>query len=180
MSAPWACLVPKSPKHAARWVVIANAGLVTNWQSLLHCAHADLTLERIQNLVAVTETEPVTVDFKQGPTPRIADCAAAMANTHGGLIIVGVTDADREIVGVPRETIGKVSGLLTARLDPPDWQPDVVEVPVGDDKPGRYVVVIRINRDIAPRPVFVQVAAKFCNERHIHYMAPVRIPGDTR
>ena len=103
-----------------------------------------------------------------------------MANTYGGLILVGVTDEDRQIVGVPRETIGRVSGQLAARLDPPGWLPDMLEVPLGEENPDRYVIVIRVNRDEAPRPVFVQVSAKFTNERSEHYMAPVRVPGGTR
>ena len=92
---------------------------MTSWQSLLYCAQADVTLERIRSLVAVTGTESVTVEFKESATPRIADCAAAMSNTHGGLIFVGVTDASREIVGVPREMIGKISGVLADRLGTP-------------------------------------------------------------
>ena len=39
---------------------------MTTWQSLLYCAAADVTLERIRNLVAVTGTEPLTVEFKEG------------------------------------------------------------------------------------------------------------------
>jgi hypothetical protein len=76
---------------------MANARPVTTWQSLLYCAHADVTIERIRDLIAATGTEPLTVDFKQDATPRIAECAAAMANTYGGLILVGITDEDRQI-----------------------------------------------------------------------------------
>jgi hypothetical protein len=76
---------------------------MTTWQSLLYCAAADVTLERIKNLIAVTGTEPLTVDFKEGgATPVVAECAAAMANAHGGLILVGITDRERDIVGVSR------------------------------------------------------------------------------
>jgi hypothetical protein len=45
---------------------------MTTWQSLLYCAVADVTLERIKNLVAVTGTEPLTVDFKEASTPAVA------------------------------------------------------------------------------------------------------------
>jgi schlafen family protein len=75
---------------------------MTVWQSLLYCAAADVTLGRIKSLVAVTGTEPLTVDFKEGgKTAAIAECAAAMANAEGGLILVGITDQNREMVGVP-------------------------------------------------------------------------------
>ena len=152
---------------------LRNARRMTTWQSLLYCAAAEVTLERIKNLIAVTGTEPLTVDFKEGGnTPAIADCAAAMANAHGGLILVGVTDKERDIVGVPRETMAHVADVLATRLESPDWQPEMIEVPLGDEGPGRYVLVIRIDRDTAPRPVFVQ-------KRGISW-APVRMPGSTR
>jgi hypothetical protein len=153
---------------------------MTTWQSLLYCARADVTIERIADLVAVTGTEPMTVDFKESATPRVAECAAAMANTHGGLIFIGITDKDREIVGVPREVIANISGYFSTLLDPADWQPDTFEVPVGDASPGRYVIVVRINRYEAPRPVFVETVARFSNERRHLFCAPVRMPGGTR
>ena len=45
---------------------------MTTWQSLLYCAAADVTLERVRNLVAVTGTEPLTVEFKEASTPAVA------------------------------------------------------------------------------------------------------------
>ena len=91
-------------------------GSVTNWQSLLYCARAEVTVERIRSLAAEIGTEPLTVDFKQSWTPRIAECAAAMANTYGGLIIVGITNKEREFVGVSREAIAHVVDGLAAQL----------------------------------------------------------------
>jgi hypothetical protein len=153
---------------------------MTTWQSLLYCAAADVTLERVRNLVAVTGTEPLTVDFKEGgSTPAVAECAAAMANLHGGLILVGVTDQDRRIVGVPREAMAHVADVLATHLESPDWQPEMIEVPL-DDNPGRYVLVLRINRDAAPRPVFVQLTARFSKEKRSIFYAPIRMPGSTR
>ena len=152
---------------------------MTTWQSLLYCAAADVTLERIRNLVAVTGTEPLTVDFKEGSTPAIAECAAAMANLHGGLILIGITDQDRKIVGVPREAMAYVADVLATHLESPDWQPEMIEVPL-DDGSGRYVLVLRINPDTAPRPVFVQLTARFSKEKRSIFWAPVRMPGSTR
>ena len=124
--------------------------------------------------MAVTGTEPLTVDFKEGgKTATIAECAAAMANAQGGLILVGITDQGRDIVGVPREAMAHVADVLATHLESPDWAPEMIEVPLGDDQPGRYVLVIRINQDIAPRPVFVQ-------RRGGIFWAPVRMPGSTR
>jgi predicted HTH transcriptional regulator len=134
-------------------MILRDARQMTTWQSLLYCAAPDVTLERIRNLVAVTGTESLTVDFKEGGnTPAIADCAAAMANAQGGLILVGITDQQRDIVGVPREAMAHVADVLATRLESPDWQSEMIEIPLGEDSPDRYVLVIRINRDEAPRP----------------------------
>ena len=49
-----------------------------------------------------------------------------------------------------------------------------------DDSPGRYVLVLRINPDAAPRPVFVQLTARFSKEKRSIFYAPIRMPGSTR
>ena len=72
------------PDHRAMGMSMRDAWRMTRWQSLLYCAAADVTLERIRNLVAVTGTEPLTVDFKEGSTPAVAECAVAMATCTAG------------------------------------------------------------------------------------------------
>jgi hypothetical protein len=47
-------------------MIVRDHRRMTTWQSLLYCAAADVTLDRIKDLVAVTGTEPLTVDFKEG------------------------------------------------------------------------------------------------------------------
>jgi hypothetical protein len=154
-----------------------NCGMLadmTTWQSLLNCAAADVTLDRIRALIGVTGTESLTVEFKKdGNTLRIAESAAAMANTYGGLVLVGISDGDREIAGVPREVIANVASTFATHLDPADWLPDMREVAI-DDRPSMYVLVIRINRETAPRPIFVQ------RREGRTFWAPIRMPGGTR
>jgi Putative DNA-binding domain len=153
---------------------------VSSWHSLLACTQADVTLERITSLVATTGTEPLTVDFKEKATPRLAECVASMANAHGGLILVGITDADRKVVGVKTETMAHVADMLTTRLDPADWLPEMFEVPLGDDHPGRHILVIRIRRELAPSPVLVQRTVGSGEDKTSLFWTPVRIPGGTR
>ena len=148
-------------------------GSVTNWQSLLYCARAEVTVERIRSLAAEIGTEPLTVDFKQSWTPRIAECAAAMANTYGGLIIVGITDKEREFVGVSREAIAHVVDGLAARLAVQSWTPDTFEVKL-DDSSEKYLVVVRIDQATSPRPVFVEMTGR---DRQNFLYAPVRTHG---
>jgi len=150
---------------------------MTSWHSLLACAQADVTIERIAQLAATTGTEPLTVDFKEKAGPRIAECVASMANAHGGLVLVGITDTAREIVGVKTETLAHVADMLTTRLDPADWLPEMFEVPAGIQQPGKYVLVIRIKPETAPRPVMVQRTGPGGDGI---FWIPVRIPGGTR
>jgi len=150
---------------------------MTSWHSLLACAQADVTIERIASLAATTGTEPLTMDFKEKAGPRIAECVASMANAHGGLVLVGITDTDRTIVGVKTETLAHVADMLATRLDPADWLPEMFEVPLGDDQPGKHVLVIRIRPELAPRPVMVQRTGPGGDGI---FWIPVRIPGGTR
>lgn len=153
---------------------------MNSWHSLLACAQADVTIERITSLAVSTGTEPLTVDFKEKATPRLADCVASMANAHGGLIFVGITDTDRKIVGVKTETMAHVADMLATRLDPADWLPEMFEVPLGEDQPGRHILVIRIRRELAPSPVLVQRTIGSGDEKINLFWIPVRIPGGTR
>jgi hypothetical protein len=147
---------------------------MTSWHSLLACAQADVTIERIAQLAATTGTEPLTVDFKEKAGPRLAECVASMANAHGGLVLVGITDTAREIVGVKTETLAHVADMLTTRLDLGDWLPEMFEVPAGVQQPGKYVLVIRIKPETAPRPVMVQRTGSGGDGI---FWIPVRIPG---
>jgi Putative DNA-binding domain len=153
---------------------------MTSWHSLLACAQADVTIERISSLAATTGTEPLTVDFKEQASPRVAECVASMANAHGGLVLVGITDSDRRIVGVKTETMAHVADMLATKLDPADWLPEMFEVPLGDDQPGKHVLVIRIRRDLSPRPVLVQRTIGSGDGKTTLFWIPVRIPGGTR
>jgi hypothetical protein len=153
---------------------------VTSWHSLLACPQADVTVERLTSLADSTGTEPLTVDFKEKATPRIAECVASMANAQGGLVLVGITDTDHKLVGVKAETMHHVADMLSTRLDPADWLPEIFEVPLGDDQPDRYILVIRVRRDLARRPVLVQRTIGSRDDKTSIFWIPVRIPGGTR
>jgi hypothetical protein len=150
---------------------------MTSWHSLLACPQADVTIERLAALAASTGTEPLTVDFKEKADRRVADCVASMANAAGGLVLVGITDADRKIVGVKVETLAHVADMLATRLDPADWLPEMFEREIGGSAPDRYVLVIRIRPELAPRPVMVQRTGPGGDGI---FWCPVRIPGGTR
>jgi hypothetical protein len=54
---------------------------------------------------------------RQGQSPALTPAAAPqVANAQGGLIFVGITDRDRDMVGVPREALAHVADVLATRL----------------------------------------------------------------
>src|SRR5262249_7636488 len=124
-----------------------------------------------------TGTEPLTVDFKEKGDRRVAACVASMANASGGLVLVGITDADRKLVGVKIEAMAHVADTLATLLDPADWLPEMFELAIGDSAPDRYVLVIRIRPELVPRPVMVQRTGPGGDGI---FWCPVRIPGGTR
>jgi ATP-dependent DNA helicase RecG len=60
---------------------------------------ARMTRAEFWNLVGTVEHE--RLDFKRGVPDDVKDTIPAMAMTDGGLLILGVRDSDREIVGCP-------------------------------------------------------------------------------
>jgi hypothetical protein len=119
------------------------------------------------------------VEFKEKSTPRIADCVAAMANLYGGLIFVGITDTEHDVVGVKRETLTHLADQLTQRLDPADYLPEMFEVDI-PGQPGNCIVVIRVRAENAPRPVLVQRTIGSGNDKTSVFWLPIRTPGGTR
>ncbi len=127
--------------------------------TLFNCAAADVTLERVRDLVSQAEPEGLTLEYKRGPTPKIALSVAAMANTYGGIILVGITDGtsgDR-LVGISERDMTAVASSIYDSLEPP-WEPELIPVQL-EDKDGRYVLVIRVDHTVAPRPVLIKGAA---------------------
>ncbi|MFI6711266.1 helix-turn-helix domain-containing protein [Nonomuraea sp. NPDC050478] len=86
----------------------------------------------------------------------IAQAIAALTNTHGGMVLVGVS-AQRVIAGVKEKTLEAVAEHCHSTIEPP-WVPDIVPVPM-EDGSGRYVLVLRVVPGLAPRPLLVKGAA---------------------
>lgn len=73
--------------------------------------------------------------------------------------------------------IETLANMLSTRLDPADWLPDMFEVAIGDKQQARHVLVIRIRPELAPRPVMVQRTGSGGDGI---FWVPARIPGGTR
>jgi len=65
---------------------------MTALTSIFGCAATDVTLERVRQLVAEALPESLTLEYKERFTRNLVDSIAAMANSYGGVILVGVSD----------------------------------------------------------------------------------------
>lgn len=129
---------------------------MTSTQPLLYAAESDITIERIRTLIRQVGPESPTVEYKEQMTSTIAKGVAALANTYGGLLLVGVTD-DRQIKGVKEKTIAAVAEHCRAKTEPP-WVPEIIPVPLGPNS-DLYVLVLRIVPGRHPSPLLVDGVA---------------------
>ncbi|MFL6115222.1 MAG: helix-turn-helix domain-containing protein [Catenulispora sp.] len=101
--------------------------------------------------------EARTVEFKEAIAKTVARAVAAMANSYGGLFLVGVSDKG-QIVGVDNKSADAMSNHCWDKLEPP-WVPEIVSVPL-DDGTGKFVLVARIRPErIRRRPLLVEASA---------------------
>ncbi|QNA72006.1 ATP-binding protein [Streptomyces sp. So13.3] len=113
----------------------------------------------MRELVAIGQPESLTLEYKESFAAKIPDSVAAMANSYGGLILVGVTERnlDDRITGVPESTIVQIVSACHQKLEPP-WEPEIIPVPLPDSG-GLMVLVVRVDPAQAPRPLLIQGAA---------------------
>lgn len=134
-------------------------------QSLLYAAESDITIERVRTLVNNVGPEAPTLEYKEAMADTIAQGIAALANTYGGLLLVGVTD-DGELKGVKKKTIESVAEHCAAKIEPP-WVPSIVPVRLRDDA-DLYVLVLRVVPGQHPRPLLVKGVAPVRHQNTTH------------
>ena len=132
---------------------------MTTTASLFGCRAADVTLERVRELVGIGQPESLTLEYKESYAAKVPDSVAAMANSYGGLILVGVTERNVEdrFTGVLEGEIVKIVNGCHQKLEPP-WEPEIIPVPLPDSD-GRMVLVVRVDPAKAPGTLLVQGAA---------------------
>lgn len=138
---------------------------MTSTQSLMYADPRVFTIERVRTLVQQVGPEAPTVEYKEKLGPTLARGVAALANTYGGLLLVGVSD-QRQITGVKEKTIEAVAEHCAAKLEPP-WTPEIIPVPL-DDGSGLHVLVLRIVPDTHPRPLLVDGIAYVRHQNTTH------------
>jgi len=138
---------------------------VTSVTSLFNSSTADITLDQVRELVSQNLPESLTLEYKETYSPGLVTSVAAMANSYGGLILVGVTDQAQpnRLVGVPEATVVQIVNACHDKLEPP-WEPQIIPVALGGGSQS-YVLVVRVDPTRAPRPVLI--------DGH----APIRLQG---
>jgi hypothetical protein len=132
---------------------------MTSIASLFACRADDVTLDRVRELVAVGQPESLTLEYKESYAQKIPDSVAAMANSYGGLILVGVPERNvpDRITGVEEGEIVKIVNACHQKLEPP-WEPEIIPVALPDTD-GLMVLVVRVDPAKAPRPLLIGGAA---------------------
>ncbi|MFG2918102.1 helix-turn-helix domain-containing protein [Kitasatospora sp. NPDC048298] len=138
---------------------------MTSTQPLLYAAPSAFTIERVHTLVQQVGPEAPTVEYKEKLGPTLARGVVALANTYGGLLLVGVSD-QRKIIGVKEKAIEAVAEHCTAKIEPP-WSPEIIPVPLGDGS-DLYVLVLRIVPGTHPRPLLVDGIAYVRHQNTTH------------
>jgi hypothetical protein len=100
--------------------------------------------------------ESPTIEYKEQMADTIAKGVAALANTYGGLLLIGVSD-DRTVRGVREKVIESVAEHCAARVESP-WVPEIIPVPLGQGS-GLHVLVLRVVPGRHPRPLLVDGVA---------------------
>ncbi len=128
---------------------------MSSTMSLLACARTDVTLDRVMTLVRQQTAESLTLEYKEKFSQQLVKSVAAMANTYGGLIIVGVSDrpGDDRVVGASADTVEKIVNSCFENLEPP-FEPEIIDLPLPGQTSGS-VIVVRVHPDRAPRPVMI-------------------------
>ena len=138
---------------------------VTSAQSLLYAAASEVTIGRVRALVRQVGAESPTIEYKAQMCDAIARGVAALGNTYGGLLLVGVTD-DRIVRGVKENTIESVADHCAAKIEPP-WVPEIIAVPLGQGS-DLHVLVLRVVPGHHPRPLLVDGVAYIRHQNTTH------------
>ncbi|MGV9243609.1 AlbA family DNA-binding domain-containing protein [Streptomyces sp. NPDC003710] len=121
---------------------------------LFHVPPTEVTLDLVQDFINLKIRESLTVEYKKAGDKPI-EAVAALANTYGGLLFVGVAEGEKgvpsEITGVPLGEKEKLVNQMGTGFDPP-WSPEVIEVPCNEQS-DKVVLVVRIDRVTVPRPI---------------------------
>ena len=133
----------------------------------------DLTYERVERLVAGGVAEAFDLDFKQalygtsdGAKRDLATDVAALANTTGGLVILGIEEDDQaRAIAAPGVALSDDELTRIHQIVGSQVVPAVVYEPIPVRKPGRddhgFLVIAVLRDPLAPHAVIVNQGLRF-------------------
>lgn len=93
---------------------------MTALTTLFGCAAAHITLDSVRSFVDDGLPGGLTLDYKEQCTSKLVETVAAMANTYGGIVLVGVSDKPpRALREVPQAEATRVANGCHDTLEPP-------------------------------------------------------------
>lgn len=123
---------------------------------LFTAAVEDISFDDVRKFVSTAMTDRLqaesrALEFKrENNRDNVAKAVAALTNTDGGLVIVGVDEeAADPLVGVDR--VGHDAVVSNLRLRLPDAMPEVISIAVPDRD--RLLLILRVDPDLALLPV---------------------------
>ncbi len=121
----------------------------------------EVTYELVRAFVLDAEaadlfSESLTFEVKEKrDRNNVAEAVAALANTDGGIVLVGVKDRDAtgeaRIAGVPKAEHDALASSLHNVI--PEAMPEIIPVAIPGGE--RLVLVLRVDADAVPHPVVV-------------------------
>lgn len=124
-------------------------------------------LVRLQQIVAQNDLESTRIEYKRELAGRVLEAIAALANTFGGVVLIGV-DEDRQgterLTGVDASVRDRLARMCWDTLVPP-YSPEII--PIRLDLSDKYVLAVIVDPGYARRPVMLAQGNK----------VPVRIEG---
>ena len=157
-----ACALTIAPADAPPVPGSPCMSTLSGMDAMLTLSGDALTREVLEGFIARRVPEGVNVEYKAEMNDRqqqhILETIAAMANTYGGIILVGIAQDPnhRELpapwppAGVPDTDAARLVDRCYSKLQPP-FAPEVIPVHIGNA--GTVVVVVRVTTGRVPRPV---------------------------
>lgn len=135
---------------------------------------AKMSEATIRRLVVGGETATVELKVASPRPVEMAERLCGMANARGGVVIVGVEDAERKIVGVPDERLALTKDVILRAtrqiikpalvLDPPEPEVYLID--------GKQLVVATVPPNSGP----IYQAGGVCWVRRGTYTVPLTVP----
>lgn len=114
-------------------------------------------LDHLRQLVSENDLEHSRIEYKRelGNGHKTLEAIAALANTFGGVVLVGVDEAKQgldRLTGVGARERDRLVSLCWSQLVPP-FSPEII--PIKLDQPGLFVFAVVIDSDYARRPIML-------------------------